>query len=185
MILTKCLKAGYRSRRGYRSAGARSHPPTLTRTERPRYISSYYTLWSMLKLNMLVWDSRLEQMTLNQLYSLHEMTNLTQSIGGEEAIPDCKTFPIKCPVNCGRSQKRITLGQRAWQQIQDISERILKKDALNPRDDAQFYGFKWFVVMWDHYQNTLKRSVTYFFRSAMQPSLDDQKRYLWNDDPEE
>ena len=167
--------------RAYCCSGERGHPPVLTRTERPRFISSYYTIWSMMKLDFSEWESRLEHMTLKQLYFLHEMTNLTQSIGREEAIPNWNTTPI----NCGRSQKRITLGKRAWRQIQDVSERVLNRDALDPQYHAKNKGFRWFVVMWDHYQPRLRDMMVHQWVGAMRLSLDVQKRYLWNEDPEE
>ena len=59
----------------YYDVRAGGHPPTLTRTERPRFILSYYTLWSLMKLDAPEWESRLEYLTSQQLYYLHEMTN--------------------------------------------------------------------------------------------------------------
>lgn len=61
-------------------------------------------------------------MTLKQLYRLHEMTKLTQSIGqGEESIPS-PIFPDEPPdsahsINIGQSEERIALSNQIWQRI--------------------------------------------------------------------
>ena len=170
-------------------AGARGHPPTLTRTESHRFISSYYTLWGLMKLDASEWESRLEHMTSKQLYYLHEMTKLTQSIGREEVVPK-PLFPDEPPdsvhsINSGQSEKRITLGERVWQQIQDTSQRIFNQDALYPEGYAKHEGFMSFVIMWDHWQPSLKDMVLHQSTSSIRPTLDVKRRYLWNDDPEE
>ena len=170
-------------------AGARGHPPALTRTERPRFISTYYTLWGLMKLDASKWESKLEQMTSQQLYYLHEMTKLTQSIGREEVVPS-PLFPDEPPdsvhsINSGRSDKRIALEERVWQQIQDNSQRIFSQDALYPDGYAKHEGFMWFVVMWDHWQPSLKDMVLHHSISSIRLSPDDEKKYLWDDSPEE
>ena len=111
----------------YYGAGAHRHPPTLTCTERLRFVRSYYTLWGLMNTD----DSskrlsRLESMTLKQLYRLHEMTRLTQSIGQrEESIPP-PIFLDQPPdsihfINSFRSEKRDILMGEVWKQIQHIS----------------------------------------------------------------
>ncbi len=62
-----------------------------------------------MKLDASEWEPRLEQMTSKQLYCLHEMTNLTQSIGKEEVVPP-PLFPDEARdsvhyINNGRSEK--------------------------------------------------------------------------------
>ena len=142
-----------------------------------------------MKLDASEWESRLEHITSKQLYYLHEMTKLTQSIGREEAVPP-PLFPDEPPdsvhsINTGRSEKRIALEERVWQQIQDICQRIFNQDALYPDVYAKHEGFMWFVVMWDHWQPSLKDMVLHQSTSRIKPSPDVVKRYLWDDDPKE
>ena len=180
---------GY-SAREYYGAGTSKHPPTLTPTERPRFIRSYYLLWGMMKMDLSGWRSRLQSMTLKQLYYLHEMTKLTQSIGqGEEKVPP-PFFPDEPrdsihSINSGQSDKRIALGEKVWQQIQDVSQRIFNQDAPDPSAYTKEEGFLWFVVMWDHWHLSLKDMVYHQSRSTIRPSPDIEKRYLWDDNEDE
>lgn len=160
------------------------HPPTLTRTERTRFIRSYYSLWSLLSLECSEWESRLEAMTSQELYYLHEMTKLTQSIGREERVPP-PMFPHEPPdsvhsINSGRSEKRITLERRIWQQIQYNSVRFFERDAQDPSVYAKHEGFLWFVVMWDHWQPSLENMVCHQSVSPIKPSQAVREKYLWN-----
>lgn len=116
------------SAKQYYGAGARRHPPTLTLTERPRFTRSYYLLWGMMKMDAAEWQPRLDAMSLKQLYYLCEMTKLTQSIGREEVVP-APVFPNADPqsaiaINSGQSEKRITLGEKTWEHIESIYQRV-------------------------------------------------------------
>ena len=165
--------------------GARGHPPTMTPTERTRFVQNYYTLWGLMSLNPSEWKSSLEVMTSQELYYLHEITKLTQSIGGQEIIPP-PIFPDQLPesvhaINSGRSEKRISLEETVWQQIEHTSQRIFGQEAIHPEVYAKHEGFMWFVVIWDHWQPSLKDAVLHTSRSAERPSPEVVKRYLWND----
>ncbi|KAI4120189.1 MAG: hypothetical protein LQ338_007192 [Usnochroma carphineum] len=143
--------------------GAHKHPPTLTRTERTRFIRSYYSLWSLMRLDLSEWDPRLQAMTSQELYYLREMTKLTQSIGREEIVPP-PMFPDEPSdsvhsINSGQSEKRMTLARRIWQQIQRNSRHFFERDAQDPSVFAKHEGFLWFVVLWDHWQPSLKDMV--------------------------
>ncbi len=173
----------------YYGAGAHGHPSTLTHTERPRFIRSYYTLWGMMQSNdPSKWLSKLESMTLKQLYRLHEMTKLTQSIGqGEEPIPP-PMFLDEPPdsvhsINSGQSEQRIALSDQVWQQIQHISQRIFHQDAQAPIVYAKHEGFMWFVVLWDHWQESFKDLVCHQSTTPaeLKPSPALEKQYLWDD----
>ena len=165
--------------------GAQKHPPNLTRTERIRFIRSYYSLWSLMRLDPSEWDYRLQAMTSQELYYLWEMTLLTQSIGRKEIVPP-PMFPDEPPdsvhsINSGRSDKRIALEQKVWEQIQRNSLRFFKRDAQNPSVYAKHEGFLWFVVLWDHWQPSLKDMVCHQSVSLKKPSPAVQEQYLWND----
>lgn len=134
------------------------------------------------------WLSKLESMTLKQLYRLHEMTRLTQSIGqGEEPIPP-PMFSDQPPdsvhfINTGQSKERLALSDTVWQQIQHISQRIFHQDAQDPSVYAKHEGFMWFVVLWDHWQESLKDLVCHqsTTSAALKPSAAFEKQYLWDD----
>lgn len=173
----------------YYGAGAHRHPPTLTCTERLRFVRSYYTLWGLMKTD----DSskrlsRLKSMTLKQLYRLYEMTKLTQSIGqGEESIAP-PIFLDQPPdsvhsINTDRSEKRIALSGEVWEQIQKISQRFFHQDAQDPIAYAKHEGFMWFVVLWDHWQESLKDLVCRQSTTSpeFKPSPATERQYLWDD----
>lgn len=173
----------------YYGADAWGHPRTLTRTERPRFIRSYYTLWGMMQSDdPSKWSSKLGSMTLKQLYYLHEMTKLTQSIGqGEEPVSP-PMFPGEPPgtvhsINSSQSEKRIALGDKIWQQIQYLSQRFYHEDAHYTCVYAKHEGFMWFVVLWDHWQASLKDLVCHRVTTSatLKPSPALEKQYIWDD----
>lgn len=86
-IVHRVKARGHRAE-DYYGADAVQHPSYLTRTERPRFIRSYYQLWGLMKVNLAEWRSRLQYMMLKQLLHLREMSRLPDSIErGEEMAP--------------------------------------------------------------------------------------------------
>ena len=165
--------------------GARKHPPTLTCTERTRFIRFYYSLWSLMRLDCSEWNSRLQEMTSQELYYLLEMTKLTQSIGREEIVPPPR-YPHESSdsvhsINSGRSEKRIALEGMIWQQIQRNSWQFFERKAQDPIIYTKHEGFLWFVVLWDHWQPSLKDLVCHQSVSPRKLSPAVQKQYFWND----
>lgn len=169
--------------------GVHKHPPTLTRTERTRFIRTYYSLWSLMILEPSEWDSRLQTMTSQELYYLHEMTKLTQSIGRDETVPppSSQREPPDSdhPLDFNRSENRIALERKTWQQIESISLRFFERDAHDTSNFAKHEGFLWFVNIWDHWQPALKDLVCHQSRSPVKPSDAVIQRYLWNDSLDE
>ncbi len=169
--------------------GAHNHPLTLTCTERTRFIRFYYSLWGLMRLDRSEWNSRLQAMTSQELYYLCEMTILTQSIGREEIVPP-PMFPHEPSdsvhsINNGRSEKRIALEGRIWQQIQRNSWQFFEQNAQDPSIYTNHKGFLWFVVLWDHWQPSLKDMVCHQSVSPRTISAAIQKQYLWNDELDE
>ena len=165
--------------------GAHKHPPTLTCTERTRFIRSYYSLWGLMRLDLSECDSRLQAMTSQELYYLWEMTKLTQSIGQEEIVPP-PMFPDEPSdsvhsINSGRSEKRIALEGIIWQQIQRNSWQFFERNAQDPSIYTKHEGFLWFVVLWDHWQPSLKDLVCHQSVSPRKLSPAVQQQYFWND----
>ena len=174
---------------GYYGAGAHRHPPSLTWSERPRFIRSYYQLWGMMKLDPTEWQSRLEPMTMKQLYQLYEMSTLTQSIGREEVVP-APRFPDADPnsihaINKGRSQERVALSEKIWQRIEHTYQRIYHRDAELVWVHTLYEGAWGFIVMWDHWQSSLKEVVCGRRSIDPSPRPSFEKQYLWNDSSDE
>jgi hypothetical protein len=124
-------------------------------------------------------------MTSQELYYLREMANLTQSIGREEDVPP-PMFPDQPPdsfhsINQGRSEKRIALEEKIWEQVQRNSRRFFDRDAQDTSIYAKHEGFLCFVVMWDHWQPSLKDIVCHQSVSTIRLSPEVVSQYLWND----
>ena len=138
-----------------------------------------------MRLDRSEWESRLQAMTSQELYYLWEMTKLTQSIGREEIVPPPQ-FPDEPAdsahsINFGRSEKRKALELRTWQQIERNSWRFFERDAHNPITYAKHEGcFFGFVVLWDHWQPSLKDVVCHQSVSLMKPTPAVIEQYLWN-----
>lgn len=135
--------------------GTAKHPPNVTNSERLRFIRAYYQLWGMMNLEPAQWASRLESMKLKQLYYLCEMSKLTQSIGNEEKLP----APEARPIGRGRSKKRNSLEAKIWDHIESIYQRTYREKSDYPWIYAKHEGSLWFVVIWDHWQGSLKQIV--------------------------
>ncbi|MCJ1403189.1 hypothetical protein MMC11_006412, partial [Xylographa trunciseda] len=125
--------------------GARKHPPTLTPTERPRFICSYYALWSLMTVDRSTWEPRLQAMTSQELYYVQEMTKLTQRIGREEIPPSLRfphdpSYPFDFHDH-DQEQKRIDLRSSIWEQIQRNSWRFFKSEAQGASIFAMHEGF--------------------------------------------
>ena len=183
--LISCVIADGLSLEEFYGAGAHKHPPTLTRTERTRFIRSYYLIWSLMRLDPSKWEPRLQAMTSQELYYLREMANLTQSIGREEDVPP-PMFPDQPPdsfhsINQGRSEKRIALEEKIWEQVQRNSRQFFDRDAQDTSIYAKHEGFLCFVVMWDHWQPSLKDIVCHQSVSTIRLSPEVVSQYLWND----
>jgi len=166
--------------------GMPNRPPTLTRTERPRFIRTYYSIWGLMRLDASEWESRLQAMTSQELYYLWEMSRLTQSIGREEDVP-LRNDPDAPPdsfqaINFGVSDKRDALQYKIRDQIYCISQHFYQQDAYDPLSCAKDEGFYWWVVMWDHWQLSLKDIVCHESRSLFRLSPAVIKQHLWNDD---
>ncbi|MCJ1296583.1 hypothetical protein MMC34_008149 [Xylographa carneopallida] len=169
---------------GFYGPNVLKHPPTLTRTERTRFICSYYALWSLMRIDRSEWESRIQAMTSQELYYLREMAKLTQSIGQEEIVPP-PMFPLEPPdsihsINSGQSEKRIGLERRIGEQIQHNSWRFFERDAQDCSNNAKHEGFLWFVVLWDHFQPAVEDLVTHRSVRLGKPSPAIMAQYIWN-----
>lgn len=133
------------------------------------------------------WQSRLETMTLKQLYQLHEISKLTQSIGREEVVP-APQFPDAEPNSIhanNRGKEHEALSERIWQHIEHIYQRIHNRDAELVWVHSLYEGSYGFIVMWDHWQPSLREVVCgrRSIDSSPRPSF--EKQYLWDDSSDE
>ncbi|MCJ1386950.1 hypothetical protein MMC17_010079 [Xylographa soralifera] len=176
---------------GFYGPGVWKHPPTLTSTERTRFICSYYTLWSLMRLDRSGWESRLQAMTQQELYYLQEMAELTQSIKREEI------FPLGCDpdilsdqfdfMHVDQCEKGFALRLTVWEQIQRNSWCFFGLDAMHTTHCARYEGYFVFVVLWDHWQPTLKEVVLHSSRSLLSKLISSaiKEQYLWKNEFEE
>lgn len=163
-IVSRVRMVGHRAE-DYYGDGAVRHPSHLTRTERPRFISSYYQLWGLLEINnVAVWDAKLASMTLKQLFHLYEMSKLPQSIGrGEEVVQpprhsDAEAEPIFA-INYAASKERIVLERLVLKHLEETYRRTHGKDLQPIEAYAGEEGSGDFIAMWDHWQPSLKEVI--------------------------
>ncbi|KAI4150865.1 MAG: hypothetical protein L6R39_002145 [Caloplaca ligustica] len=163
-VVSRVKTRGHRSEEYY-GPGAVGHPPHLTRTERPRFISAYYRLWGLMKSkDAAERQSRLESMTLKQLVHLYELSTLPYSIGsGGEAImpprdPDAEPGPI-----FATSHRTLRVWAALERQILAHLDQIYQHihgTKLNPIwANAGNKGLIGFLTIWDHWQPSLKEFI--------------------------
>lgn len=131
------------------------------------------------------WSSKLESMTLKQLYRLHEMTTLIDQ--GEELIPpsmlpDKDHYPVDSTFS-DRFQVRIDLNAEVGYRIQPVSWRVFNQTARQPWSYSKSKTFGRFLVFWDHWQETFKEMVCCrpTIDAEQKPSPAVEKQYLWDD----
>ncbi|KAL8918372.1 MAG: hypothetical protein Q9208_007391 [Pyrenodesmia sp. 3 TL-2023] len=142
----------------YYGAGATRHPPHLTRTERPRFIRSYYQLWGLIRLKTPVeWQARLESMTLKQLFHLYEMSMLPSTmtfLRRRDGQLDTVSVIDREPV-----ERRVALERQILKHLEEVYRRIHGKDLIHIWVHAPEEGYGNFIAMWDHFQPSLKEVV--------------------------
>ena len=169
--------------------GLRKRHIPLTRTERPRFIRSYYQLWGMMKLRSPAERQlRLDSLTLKQLYRLHETSKIPGSIGREEDVGPPPTSPITDHRSIHQmrpSLERRALRDMIWKHIEDIYPST--HDDNEPPEtetDGLYFGFGTYTVMWDHYQKILKEIVC-CYRRKEPPFLLYHDWEQWDDSSDE
>lgn len=117
-----------------------------------------------MKLNAAARHVRMENMSLKQLFYVYEMASLTQSIGEEEVRPP-PTWPKAAPdtvlaINTNQSLERLGLQKQIWGHVEGRHWRIYGKEPYYPWVHAKEEGcFLGFVVLWDHWQPSLREIV--------------------------
>lgn len=179
-IVSEVRTRGLRAEEYY-GPGIYGHPPYLTRTERRRFIRSYYQLWGLLELdNLQQRQSRLHSVSLKQLLYLCEMSWLPNGMGPGEDVD---------------SQRRPAIYQERVQARQELSKWILEHtESTYRRIHGQDMGLIWvnamdegygdFLLMWDHWQKSLKEVVC-GRRTREPPYKREMYLELWEDSPDE
>ncbi|KAL8792514.1 MAG: hypothetical protein Q9195_004884 [Heterodermia aff. obscurata] len=186
-IVRKIVRTRGHRTEGHYGPGARRHPPYLTRTERPRFIRSYYRLWALLIIDDPVeCQSRLQSMSLKQLLYLCAISWLPEGMGpGEETIES----PVSPGVTVGfepaqRYQGRRALSDLVVEQTESTYRRIHGRGMGTSWVIAMNSGYDVFSVMWDHWQSILLDFVC--SRPSEEPPYDREFHMeLWEDDSEE
>ncbi|KAF4629368.1 hypothetical protein G7Y89_g8778 [Cudoniella acicularis] len=146
---------------GLGEKGPRGHPLKFASTERPLFIRSYYQLLNLLTINPLQWQSRLEQMTLNQLHLLHETTRLTTGLGGDPAAPPPRfqdeEFGFASGWDSGKLPKHVVVRRAAWEHINLEYKRVHKKEAKPLAAYGMHEGYRcYYIGFWDHWQRVFR-----------------------------
>ena len=146
-----------------------SHPPYLTRPETRRFVRTYYSLWSLLRISSDLWQARLSCLSLRDLYYTHELCRIPQSIGREE-------YQVS-------SEKRKLLRDAIWEHI-EATHLALHGEEWSGYDylfiEYEDYDFGRF---WDHWQYFLKHTVCGSKSSPWRPDPD--KAHLWEESDED
>ncbi|KAL8703550.1 MAG: hypothetical protein Q9201_003280 [Fulgogasparrea decipioides] len=161
------VRLGGASASKFYGEGAVRHPPHLTRTERHRFIRTYYLLWSLMKLNDPVkWHARLESLSLKKLYDLHELCELPEN---EDKSRCFGTLALHDPMdevprsyfldNKTRSAERLALTRMTWDHIEERYRQIYSQEAPAVITYAMDEGWYVYVVMWDHWRDALREIV--------------------------
>ena len=163
----------------------------MTCTERSRFIRTYYQLWGLMKLSgPAKCHSRLESMTMKQLYRLHETCDIPWNIGKEEELdpilkPRIEGQPSVTEMQHAISKERRVLKEMTWRHIMEIYSRTHdNNEAPEIATDGMYFGSYTFVTMWDHYQDILKDVVCGYHRKEP-PFLKVLNRQLWDDTSDE
>lgn len=152
--------------------GSIRRPPTLTRTERIRFVRAYYQLWMLTLTPQADLETRLQNITsIQQLYYLDELCLLNQSIGGEEQATPSQ--------NAESFLKRTDLHSAVWDRLEEVCTAA--HDGKEPESVTTYAfedGYRSFVVLWDHWQDSLKQIVC-GIRPGRPWTFD--KEELWDD----
>ena len=185
-IVSKVRARGHRTE-DYYGAGARRHPPYLTRTERPRFIQSYYRFWGLLTIDDIVeHQSRLQSMSLKQLLYLCEISWLPKGMGPSEAASKSSVnLSVAAePESAQRYQARRALSRLVSEQTELAYRRIHGHDMEAIWVIAMDEGYDNFLVMWDHFRNSLI-DVVCSRRSKEPPYKKEFHMELWEDSSDE
>jgi len=104
-----------------------------------------------MKVNAIEWQSRLEAMTLKQIYHLYEMSRLTQSIGGEKIISplrhSCHDPDSLHAINSNKFKKRKALKRKIMDYLKRRYMEVYNEGAEDSWIYANDEGFLWFIIM--------------------------------------
>ena len=127
--------------------------------------------------------------SLKNLYLLHEISKLRQSIGMEQVRPD-PWFPgaklsYICNIRKKRSTKHVILRNRIWKQIKHVFQHFHDREPDPVWDGDHYEGAYGFIVMWDQWQPP--REYISCGRRPIDPStwLSFEEQYLWEDNSDE
>lgn len=154
-IVSKVQTHGLRAEEHY-GAGFDSHPLYLTRTERPRFIRSYYQLWGILTTEHPEQrQSKLRSISLKRLLYLCEISWLPNGMGaGEDVDPDSESVAYQ-----QRIQARQVLSKQVLEHTESTCQRTLGKDIDLTWAIAMDEDYSNYLLTWDHWQSYMKEVV--------------------------
>ncbi|KAG7001885.1 hypothetical protein G7Y79_00030g064180 [Physcia stellaris] len=163
-IVSRVKARGHRTE-DYYGPGAQRHPPYLTRTERPRFIRSYYHLWGLLMIKDPVKrQARMHSMSLKQLLYLCEISWLPDGMGpGEEVTSSTRDRAVDPESKTEAYQERIQAREALSKEILELTK--LTYQHIHGQDMELIWviamdeGYSDFLVMWDHWRSSLQDVV--------------------------
>ena len=188
-IVSNVKARGHRTE-DYYGLGVLRHPPYLTCTERPRFIRSYYQLWGLLTIDIPdERQARLQSMSLKQLLYLCEISWLPDGMGPGEKVTSSSQDPGVDPGSDSatyqqRIQAREALSKIVLKHTKLTYRRIHEQDMDLIWVIAMNEGYSDFLVMWDHWQSSLKEVVC-GSRSKEPPYKRQFHWELWKDSSDE
>ena len=140
-----------------------------------------------MKLSPTVLQRRLELTTLKRLYHLYEMSRLAQNIGREEIVSQLQNHGAgpqsTSTIYHRRSRARVALEKEIWMYIESAFHKIYDENAEYVWEYAKEEGFLSSLVVWDHWQPTLREILGQ--GSTTEQHTDFQQRYVWSDSSDE
>lgn len=188
-IVSRVKARGHRAE-DYYGPGALGHPPYLTRTERPRFIRSYYQLWGLLEIEDPVERQvRLQSMSLKQLLYLCEISWLPDGMGPGEEVTSSHRGPAVDPeLESATYQQRIQAREALSKVIRELTELTYRR--IHGQDMELIWviaideGYDNFLVMWDHWRSSLQEVVC--GRRSKEPPYKKHFHWeLWEDSSDE
>jgi hypothetical protein len=147
----------------------------MTRTERRRFIRTYYQLWALILLPEHQWPEAITPLTIKQVYLLREMCFIPLAIGPDPPSPlteNTSTWyrsdgkPLKLPLfdTYSSEGRRGQLGSLLQDRLTEHSKRMSTLGNKWEVDDypwliheeSHLEGFAGFHLIWDHGKDSVK-----------------------------
>ncbi|KAF2795960.1 hypothetical protein K505DRAFT_373551 [Melanomma pulvis-pyrius CBS 109.77] len=167
-------------------------PRKLTKTERRRFIRTYYQLWNLIQIDEQQWQPTAASLSMKQVYLLREMCWIPLPIGEDLPGPQMKQF-FPDFMFYEYEGRRGKLGSALQETINDHAK---KKDSwwINDcpwlvRKETKNEGYAGFHLLWDHGKDALKQYCLGRPRlhqvSLSEEEMEYERQHLWAETSDE